>query len=212
MPEKDTCDDKQGVARDVLTWEIAQKYFMNPTFGGALVPGQTNVFDSTVDFTGIAFLTEPRKFSPIISRLRLQDASADFEWALDYDPVLHQVNASTVFAGYRWGNWYLNAGQYYLNVPPPNPTIFDQYRLMLLYGNVSKRGISAAAAVGVDSRLHYIQSATVQTNYNWDCCGVTFEYQRFALGAVRNENAYHFAFSLSNVGTFGTIKRLQRLY
>ncbi len=212
VPDKDTCDDKHGVARDVLTWEIAQKYFMNPTFGGALVPGQTNVFDSTVDFTGIAFLTEPRKFSPIISRLKLQNASADFEWALDYDPVLHQVNASTAFVGYRWGNWYLNAGQNYLNVPPPNPTIFDQYRMMLLYGNVAKRGISAAAAVGVDSRLHYIQSATVQTNYNWDCCGVTFEYQRFALGAVRNENAYHFAFSLSNVGTFGTIKRLQRLY
>jgi hypothetical protein len=42
--------------------------------------------------------------------------------------------------------------------------------------------------------------------------GVTFEYQRFALGTVRNENPYHFAFSLSNVGTFGTIKRLQRLF
>jgi LPS-assembly protein len=41
---------------------------------------------------------------------------------------------------------------------------------------------------------------------------VTFEYQRFALGAVRNENAYHFAFSLTNVGTFGNIRRLQRLY
>jgi len=212
VPDKDTCDDKQGPARDVVTWELAQKYYMNTTFGGALVPGQTNVFDSTVDFTGIAFLTEPRKFSPIISRLRVQDASTDFGWALDYDPVLHQVNASTVFAGHRWGNWYLNAGQSYLNVPPPNPDIFDQYRVMLLYGNLAKRGISAAAAVGVDSRLHYIQSATVQTNYNWDCCGVTFEYQRFALGAVRNENAYHFAFSLTNVGTFGTIKRLQRLY
>ena len=212
VPEKDTCDDTQGVAREVVTWEVAQKYFMNRTFGGALVPGQANVFDSTVDLTGIAFLTEPRNFSPIISRLRVQDASTDFGWALDYDPVLHQVNASTVFAGQRWGNWYVNAGQSYLNVPPPNPNIFDQYRVMVLYGNVSKRGFSGAAAVGVDSRLHYIQSATAQTNYNWDCCGVTFEYQRFALGAVRNENAYHFAFSLTNVGTFGTIKRLQRLY
>ena len=211
-PQKNTCDDQQGPAREIITWELAQKYYMNPTFGGALVPGQTNVFDSTVNFTGIAFLTEPRKFSPIISRLRIQNASTDFGWALDYDPVLHQVNGSTVYAGYRWGNWYLNAGQTYLNVPPPNPNIFDQYRVMLLYGNVAKRGISAAASVGVDSRLHYIQSATVQTSYNWDCCGVTFEYQRFALGAVRNENAYHFAFSLTNVGTFGNIRRLQRLY
>src|SRR5271157_5819959 len=212
LPQKDICDDKQGPARDVVTWEIAQKYFMNPTFGGALVPGQTNVFDSTVDFTGIAFLTEPRKFSPIISRLRVQDASTDFGWALDYDPVLDHMNASTVYAGYWWRKWYLNISQSYLNVPPPNPNIFDQYQVRLVYGNLSKRGFSGAAAVGVDSRQHYIQSATVQTNYNWDCCGVTFEYQRFALGAVRNENAYHFAFSLTNVGTFGTIKRLQRLY
>src|SRR5271167_4753537 len=212
VPEKETCDDKQGPAREVITWELAQKYYMNTTFSGALIPGQTNVFDSTVDLTGIAFLTEPRKFSPIISRLRIQDASTDFGWALDYDPVLHQVNASTVFAGYRWRNWYVNASQSYLIVPPPNPNIFDQYRLMLLYGNISKRGFSGGAAVGFDSRLHYIQNATAQTNYNWDCCGVTFEYQRFALGAVRNENAYHFAFSLTNVGTFGTIKRLQRLY
>ena len=96
----------------------------------------------------------------IISRLRIQDASTDFGWALDYDPVLHQVNASTVFAGYRWGNWYLNAGQSYLNVPPPNPTIFDQYRIMLLYGNIGKKGLSVAGNMGWDARLHYIQSAT----------------------------------------------------
>jgi len=211
-PSKDTCDDQQGVARDVATWYIGQKYYMNRTFGGALVPGQTNVFDSTVDFTGIAFLTEPRSFSPIISRLRVQDASADFEWALDYDPVLHQVNASTVFAGYRWHNWYVNAGQFYLNVPPPNASIFDQYRLMLLYGNITKQGISAAGSIGFDTRLHYLQTGTAQLNYNWDCCGLTFEYQRFALGAVRNENAYRFAFSLTNIGTFGTIRRNQRLF
>jgi LPS-assembly protein len=212
VPRRDTCDDQQGTARDVVTWYVAQKYFMNPTFGGALVPGQTNVFDSTVDFTGTAFLTEPRKFSPIISRLKVQDASADFQWDLDYDPVLHQVNSSTAFLGYRWRNWYVNAGQAYLNVPPPNANIFDQYRIMLLYGNIGKKGLSAGGSMGWDTRLHYLQTGTAQLNYNWDCCGVTFEYSRFALGAVRNENAYRFAFSLTNVGTFGTIRRLQRLY
>jgi LPS-assembly protein len=212
VPRKDTCDDQTGAAHDLVTWYVGQKYFMNPTFGGALVPGQTNVFDSTVDFTGIAFLTEPRKFSPIISRLRVQNGSTDFEWALDYDPVLHQLNASTVFLGYRWRNWYVNAGQFYVNVPPPNASIFDQYRLMLLYGNISKKGLSAGGSIGYDTRLHYLQTGTGQLNYNWDCCGLTFEYQRFALGSVRNENAYRFAFSLTNIGTFGTIRQVQRLF
>jgi len=215
------CSDTSAPSGDVVTWELAQKYFTNTTFGGALVPGRRNVFDTTVDFTGIAFLTEPRLWSPVISRLRVQSGAADFQWALDYDPVLHQINASTIFAGYRWGNWYLNGGQSYLNAPgefttgsngQTIPEIFNQYRLGAIYGGMTRQGFSGAVSVGVDSRLSYIQAATIQTNYNWDCCGVAFEYSRWALGLVRNENAYRFSFSLTNVGTFGSLRRLQRLY
>ena len=221
-----TCDDKQGPARELITWEVAQKYFFDPTFGGALVPGQRNVFDSTVDFTGIAFLTQPRRFSPIISRLQAQDAKNDISWALDYDPVLARLNASTLLVGHRigeTGKWYVAGGQTYMRVPAENvpiagqPTlgasVYNQYRVMLLYGNIAQRGFSGAASVGVDDRLSFVQSATVQTDYNWDCCGVTFEYSRWAYApTISNENMYRFSFSLSNIGTFGTIRRLQRLY
>jgi LPS-assembly protein len=224
--EADTCDDKQGPAREVITWETAQKYFFDPTFGGALVPGQRNVFDSTIDFTGIAFLTQPRRFSPIISRLRMQDAKSDVQWAVDYDPVLHQVNASTLLVGRRLGNsgkWYVAGGQTYIREPAETspiagqPTlglnIYNQYRVQVQYGNVAQRGLSGAAAVGVDDRLNLVQSATVQANYNWDCCGVAFEYSRYAFApTVSQENSFRFSFSLANIGTFGTIRRLQRLY
>ncbi len=224
--EPGTCDDTHGPAREVITWKIAQKYFFDPTFGGALVPGQRNVFDSTVDFSGIAFLTEPRHFSPIISRLRAQDAQTDFQWDLDYDPVLHQVNASTLLLGQRLGSsgqWYVAGGQTYMREPAETApisgqpslgiSIYNQYRVQLQYGNIGQRGLSTAAAVAVDSRLNYVQTATVQTNYNWDCCGVTFEYSRYAFApTVSQENSYRFSFSLANIGTFGTIRRLQRLY
>jgi len=225
-PEPGTCDDKQGPAREVITWELAQKYFFDPTFGGALVPGQRNVFDTTVELTGIAFLTQARHFSPIISRLRIQDAKSDVSWAVDYDPVLHQFNASTLLVGHRIGDaskWYVAGGQTYMRVPAETvpiagqPTlalsIFNQYRVMLQYGGVGVKGFSGAVAVGVDDRLNYVQSATVQANYNWDCCGIAFEYARWAYApSISNENMYRFSFSLSNVGTFGTIRRLQRLY
>ena len=215
------CEDKTAPAGDVLTWELAQKYFGNTTFGGALVPGTRNVFDTTENLTGIAFLVDPRRFSPIVSRLRLQSGAVDFQWALDYDPVLQHINASTIFAGYRWGNWYINGGQSYLNAPGENvltatgqiaASVFNQYRVGVTYGAINRPGLSGAFSVGVDSRLSYVQSATIQTNYNWDCCGLAFEYSRWALGSVRNENAYRFSFSLANVGSFGTIRRLQRLY
>jgi len=219
--QKSACNDQSDAAGNVVTWEIAQKYFANPTFGGALMPGVRNVFDSTVDLTGIAFITEPRIFSPIISRLRVASGNADFQWALDYDPVLHQVNASTIFAGYRWGNWYLNGGQTYLDAPGEVALVngvetqqsYNQWRIGAIYGGMSKPGLSAAVSVSMSAvPPPLLQGATIQTNYNWDCCGIAFQYQRYALGTVRNENAYHFSFSLTNVGTFGNIKRLQRLY
>lgn len=191
---------------------------MNPTFGGALVPGQTNVFDSTVDFTGIAFLTEPRHFSPVVSRLKIADGNTDFQWDLDYDPVLHQVNSSMLFAGHRWNNWYFGGGQTYLNAPgevPPGTTtqdVWNQYRLMVQYGNVNKRGLSSSFQIAIDSRNDYIQGISSQTTYNWDCCGLTFEYRRVDIPTVRFENFYKFALSLANFGTFGNLRRQDRLY
>jgi len=214
------CDDQQGVAREVLTWELAQKYFFNPTFGGAVVNGARNVFDSSADLTGIAFLYGPRHFSPLISRLRLQDANSDVEWAVDYDPVLQQLNASTVIMGHHWNKWYINGGQTFLKIPasivvggqtiPANT--FNQFRFLMGYGSISRTGLNAAATIGYDYQLTQLQYGAAQVTYNWDCCGVTFEYRRWALGAVRNENYYRFALSLANFGTFGNIRRQDRLY
>jgi len=221
--DKSLCDDQNGAAKEVVAWTIAQKYFFNPTFGGALVPNQRNVFDSSVDFSGIAFLTQPRSASPIISRLLVHPTSTDFQWDLDYDPVFHQVNASTIFVGQRLSpKWYVLGGQFYLHVPgeviPSTvnevlaPDIFNQFRVQAIYGNLWSKGLSASAAIAFDIKNVYLQGATVQSAYNWDCCGLTFEYARWALGPVRNENAYRFAFSLTNVGTFGNLKKLQRIY
>jgi len=220
---KDLCDDQSGAAREVFTLTVAQKYFFNSTFGGALVPNQRNVFDSSVDFSGIAFLTQPRNASPIITRLLYNPGGTSLQWALDYDPVFNQVNASTIFVSRRLSPmWTVSGGEAYLHVPgeviPATvnqvlaPDIFNQFRAQLTYGNLNNRGFSASANMGYDIKNNFLQGATVQTTYNWDCCGLSFEYARWALGPVRNENAYRFAFSLSNVGTFGNLKRMQRIY
>jgi len=214
------CQDKSTPAREILSWAIAQKYFGDSSFGGALVPGSRNVFDTTVDFTGIAFLTEPRIFSPIVSRLRASAGLTDFQWDLDYDPVLHQINASTIFAGYRFGNVYLNGGQTYVNAPgelsvingQTIPNVYNQWRLGAIYGGMNKRGLSGAFSIGVDSRQGFLQAATIQANYNWDCCGIAFQYSKWAYSPLNNENAFRFSFSLTNFGTFGSISRPERLY
>jgi LPS-assembly protein len=217
--------------REVVTWELAQKYFVDPTFGGAIVSGQSNVFTTTVDLTGITFLTAPAHLSPLISRLRVQtSARTDFEWDVDYDFQKGGLTASTVLANYRFGSFTVGGGDAYLQVPgecsvstcnystttDPNiifwPQLFNQFRLLLGYGHAGKQGFSAATNIGFDAKLDFLQYAAAQVTYNWDCCGVSLEFRRFNLGTVRNENQYRFTFALANLGSLGNLRRTERLF
>ncbi|PYX95428.1 MAG: LPS-assembly protein LptD [Acidobacteria bacterium] len=207
--------------REIITWELKQKYFFDPNFGGALVAGLRNVFTTSAELTGIAFLTEPRRFSPLVSRLRIQtSARSDAEWDADYDFKNSRINASTVLLNYHFGSFTMGGGDAYSQVPDvtssasPVPTLqeFHQFRVLLGYGHPNKRGFSGAASFGFDATLGFLQYSTVQTSYNWDCCGLSLEYRRFALGSVRNENQFRFNFSLANVATFGNLRRQERLF
>jgi LPS-assembly protein len=236
--------------REAVTWEVTQKYFLDPTFGGLLCnpqqqpvtgpaagcilpAGQRNVFTSTVDLTGIAFITEPRHLSPLISRLRVASGSrTDTEWDLDYDFQLHRVNANSLLLNYNVGPFTLGGGYAFLQIPQTNalqPGLsegkcgpanglsqitckFQQFRVALGYGGLGKRGFSAATSMGFDTEIRQLQFATAQTTYNWNCCGLTLEYRRYAIANVRNENLFRFTFTLANIGSFGNLRRQERLY
>ncbi|HEV2114358.1 MAG TPA: LPS assembly protein LptD, partial [Terriglobales bacterium] len=207
--------------RELASWELGQAVYFNRDFGGALVPGVRNVFSSTVDYSGIAFLTDPRRLAPVISRLRISpNAGSAAEWDLDYDSKKGRINASTVLATFYRGNVFFGAGHTYLLTPGEvfvsngiiGPSKFNQFRLTAGYGNAGKRGFTGAASVGFDAQNNFIQYSAIQTTYNWDCCGFTTEYRRLALGALRNENQFRFAFTIANVGTFGTLRRQERIY
>jgi LPS-assembly protein len=209
--------------RELLTWEVVQKYFFNETFGGALVPGQRNVFTTTAELTGIAFLTDYRHFSPIVSRLRIRTArNTDVEWHLDYDTDLNRINASTALVTHHMGDYFVGASHAFLETPTPTnavvptteplPQRFNQFRVLLGYGSPSKPGLSAAGNIGFDVTNRFLQYGAGQITYNWDCCGVSLEYRRLALGSVRNENQFRFALTLTNLGTFGTLRRQERLF
>ena len=205
--------------REVLTWEIGQKYYFDPTFGHALVPGMRNVFASTADFTGIAFLNDLRRFSPIISRLRVETSPrTNTEWDLDYDLKTGRIMASTALVNYHYGLFTFGGGDAFLRVndmlqgDSQAQRDFHQFRLLFGFGQAQKRGFSGATSFGFDFNQGFLQYSTAQATYNWDCCGISIEYRRFALGLVRNENQFRFAFSLANVGAFGNLKRQERLY
>jgi LPS-assembly protein len=224
-------------ADEFITWEVKQKYFLDTNFGGAVVNGTRNVFTTTDALSGIAFVTNPRRFSPIVSRLNFRTSGgSDLGWALDYDTTKGRINASTLYATYHFGNYFVGGSEAYmqdvgeivfvqgtttqlppcvpggLNSVPCVPQVYNQVRALVGYGSPSKHGWSAAGNIGYDFEFKTLQYGAAQAAYNWDCCGIAVEYRRFSLGSIRNENQYRFAFTLANIGTFGNMKRQERLF
>ena len=244
---RDSCQ-----ADELISWRLTQKAFLDQTFGGAVVDGRRNIFDTTLNLSGIAFLTEPRAISPLISRLRLRtSAHTDFEWDFDLDTGARKFTASNVFLDIHAANGLFGAlsyarldapGRFYTEGESASSTTgvtsqisdFNQVRFLVGFGSPVKPGLSVAANTGLDLKNLYgetstvtsssgvvtsttvfpalLQYATLQTNYNWNCCGLAVEYRKFELGSVRNEGSYRFNFTLANIGTAGNLRRSERLF
>ena len=216
--DRDAGGECQAKAREWASWQVAGKFYFDPSFGGALIPGRRNVFDSTLDLTGVAFLTGPRNFAPLISRLRFEAIdNLRIEWDLDFDPKSGRLDSNNVFAGYSWGNTTVGVGHAMLNAADESngaaTTIKSQeLQPFLSIGKQSRVGFNLAANVGYDFVQQSLQYAGAQAVYNWNCCGVTFGYRRFELGSIRDETQYLYSFTLANFGSVGDIRRSNSLF
>ena len=57
---------------EFLSVTVRQKYFFDPTFGGALIPGRRNQFYPINNFSGFTYGGVPRRFSPLNVEARLR--------------------------------------------------------------------------------------------------------------------------------------------
>jgi LPS-assembly protein len=199
--------------REWASWQIAQKLFIDPNFGGALISGRRNVFDSTLDLSAIAFLTSPRNLAPVISRLRFEAIdNLRIQWDLNYDPKAGRLGADNLFAGYSWGRTTVGMTHALLNAVEENGSTASTIKSQLLQpfltiGKPNGNGFNLAANGGYDFVHGARQYASMQAVYNWDCCGLSFGYRRFALGSIRNETQWLYSFTLANFGAVGDIRR-----
>jgi LPS-assembly protein len=222
--------------REFISWRVAQKYFFDPNFGGSVVSnGPRSILDTTLDFSGISFLTGPRNISPIISRLRVRTSEkTDVEWDFDYDTCSSNVTASTnrtlpcqnkftadnIFVEFHQGGISAGASYARLNAParsvvegtPSSVADFDQMRFHVGFGKPTKVGLSAAASAGIDLNLGTVQYGAIQTSYNWNCCGISVEYSKYELGTARNDNGYKFNFTLANIGSAGNLRHADQVF
>jgi LPS-assembly protein len=202
--------DKNGTVTDFLSWQIWYDRYFDPTFGGAVVPGQRNVIQNTIDLTGYAFLDGRRHSSPVVSALRVQ-SKVGVEWRADYDPISHHIVNSSITVDGRIQQFFWSAGHNDLKTDPVLAPSANQFRGVIGYGAPNRRGWSYGFSAYYDYRKGDLQYTQTQITYNTDCCGFSVQYRRFDLG-TRNENQFRVSFAVSNIGTFGTLKRQERIF
>jgi LPS-assembly protein len=199
--------------REWASWQIAQKFFIDPNFGGALIPNRRNVFDSTLDLSGVAFLTAPGNVSPVISSLRFEAIdNLRLEWDMDYDPRLGHLGADNLYAGYSWGRTTVGLGHAMLNAVDEQGSAAttiqsQQLQPFLQIGKANSVGFNLAANGGYDFVHGALQYGGVQAVYNRGCCGLILGYRRFEFGTVgpvgRNETEWFYGITLANFGSVG---------
>jgi LPS-assembly protein len=204
---------RQGMVSEFLSWQVWQRRYFDPDFGGAVVEGRRNVVRSSTELSAYAFLDQPRRYSPVISVVRLSPVPGfGVEWRSDYDPLRRRHTNSGITADARLSGYLLSVGHAYVRSNPQTLTpSANQFRGLVGVGDVNRRGWNAAFTAVYDFRLSQMQYATTQVTYNTDCCGFSVQYRRFSFGP-RNENQFRLAFAIANIGSFGTLKPQERLF
>jgi LPS-assembly protein len=203
-----------GQADELVSWRVAQKYYFDPTFNGALVPGTRNVFQALDSITPFAFAAEPRRFSPIDSDLRVTPGGLyDAQLRLEYDTLRHKLTtAGTLLKIRPYQNFNFTVAHFSIDNASVLQPLANQIRSQVGYGDLNRRGWNAAFGFSYDVKQQLLQNQLVQVSYNGSCCGIAFEYRRLALGPVRTENQFRVALIIANIGTFGNLRRQEKVF
>jgi LPS-assembly protein len=197
---------------EILSWQLSQRRYFEPDFGGALIPGQRNVLMSTIDLTPYTFITGRRSYSPIVSVLRGSPKNGiSFTWETDYDPLLKRFVDSSFTVDVRVKKYFISAGSDQLRPDSLIAGNQNQLRSTFGYGDPNRKGWNAAFSSVYDFRQARLEYGVAQATYNTDCCGLSFQVRRFSFG-TRNENQYLVSFSIANIGSVGNLKKQERLF
>lgn len=199
---------------DFLSWRLVQKHYFDPTFGGALVPGQRNVFEALDSITPFAFASTPRNWSPIVSDVKLTPGGKyDAESILEYDPQLQKLTTiGTLLKVKPYSEFYATVADFRLQGDPLVQPPSHQIRGIVGYGDLVRKGFNMSAGVSYDILTSTLLNQFVQVSYNGGCCGLSVEYGRFNLATVRSENQFRVGLVLANIGTFGNLRRQEKIF
>ena len=199
---------------EFLTWSVVQKHYFDPTFGGAIVDGTRNVLQPLDSITPFAFATGPRNSSPIVTDFKINPGGKyDAEQTIEYDPQLNKIVAEgTLLKVKPYSEFFATVAHFHIQDDPALQPLSNQIRALIGYGSFNRKGLNFTGGVSYDIQNKALQNQIAQVTYNGNCCGLSFEYRRIALGQVRTENQFRIALNIANIGTFGNLRRQEKIF
>ena len=204
---------------EFLNLTLTQKYFFDPTFGGALRDGERNQFFPINTLGGFSFGALRRDVSPLNVKARVRPTQNIFaDVRLNYDTKYHDLRDFIFGAGLTKGIFSISQSWFYTRRIAVDQFKFDpstlpgnQMDISAFIGNPSK-GPYGGFTVSYDLRDKLFNGGfrdqklinlTTSTGWAWDCCSLNVQTIRFNAG-LRSENRIVFAFTLKGIGSFGT--------
>lgn len=215
-----TNEDAPPQSYEFMTVKVAQKYFIDRDFGGALVEGRRNQFYPINTLSGFTSGGRERSFSPVNVAVRYRPLSSVYaDLRMDVGTEDGAVRNVVVGGGVRKDKVSVSVSYYLSRRIEIAPNSFEpgtfpgnQIGTNIQVGN-STQGLYGGARISYDFTDQFISSTEISQGrlrssrsylgYGWDCCGVQFNYNTFKAG-LRNESALSFTFTLAGLGSFGT--------
>jgi LPS-assembly protein len=202
-----------GISEDYefFSIKIAQKYYFDPDFGGAFLPGQSNQFYPLYTLTGFSATGISRSLAPTTISMRLTPRpGVSYDVHADYDTRLARLRDASVSAQWQQEKLFIAGTYFKTNAFEAGDFNANHIQSQIGYGLLD-RGFSASLTVSYDLRTRTLLNSNSRLNYAWNCCGIALQYQQFDLG-LRIESRITFSFSLKGIGNFGNLKRPESLF
>lgn len=214
---------------EIFSITIRGKYFIDKTFGGALIPGRRN---QIAPITTLSFYTSggvARRFSPLsVDMTYRPQRTVFFNTRMDVETRGQSIRAASATVGYDTRLLKLFQTFYYTRAVNLVPSLANQLNIPATAGVVKEpgtlrgsqwspsifigdrdNGLYAGASVFFDfenrrtAKLSPLISSLYTLGYAYDCCALAVQFSTFNVG-VRKENRLLFSFRLNGIGAFGT--------
>jgi LPS-assembly protein len=196
---------------EFMSFGLVQKYYFDPTFGGAFREGESNAFYPLDSVTGFYQTGEISNFAPVSMVFQLTPKSGiHSDFRADFDVKHQRWRNEGLSTLWQQGKFFLSGTYYRIHALEALSPASHHIQGQISYGSF-KKGLSSSLTMSYNLQTGQLLNSNTRVNYTWDCCGVGAEFNQYDLGQ-RIESKFTFSFTLKGIGSFGNMKRPDSLF